>query len=391
MIPSFMAPALIMAGGQSSRMRASLGRHHKGLVHVLGVSLLERNILTLLSYEVREIFVAVGIREKSVLAFVQGRGKQIAKAGGGELKVLVEKTPLGTIGAARAIETSSNDLLVVNVDNLTSLDLRALLDHHRATQAALTIATHMEPFQVPFGQVSVRDGEILDYKEKPIFQVPLCSGTYVLGQLARFSIPPNRPFGAPELVHLLLRAKHKVFAFSHCSPWIDVNDAGSVEKARELIRRNSELFELWRQPAKIETVNLCVLKRGRVALQKSQPFRATSKARIPEEDIRSQSDTPLRCVRRIQRGLGLTRVGKPMLLVAFDELDIRNAKRTRHHVFVAEMGQCPGRVRHPRCRELLWVRVADLVPGSRDRHGNSRIVAHLQRYVASQDSHSVNH
>jgi hypothetical protein len=55
------------------------------------------------------------------------------------------------------------------------------------------------------------------------------------------------------------------------------------------------------------------------------------------------------------------------------------------------MGQCPGRVRHPRCRELLWVRVADLVPGSRDRHGNSRIVAHLQRYVASQDSHSVNH
>jgi dTDP-glucose pyrophosphorylase len=386
-----MTPALIMAGGQSSRMRASLGRKHKALVQVLGVPLLERNILSLLSQDVREIFLAVGVREKSVLAFARGRGQQIAKASGSVLKVFIEKTPLGTIGAARAIETTSNDLLVVNVDNLTTLDLRGLVDHHRATKAALTIATHTEPFQVPFGQVAIKDGEIVDYKEKPTFPVPLCSGTYVLGQEARFSIPPDQPFGAPELVHLLLRTKRKVYAFSHCSPWIDVNDRGSIEKAKELIVRNSESFELWRQPAKLETVTLCVLNGGRVALQKSPLFRASSKARIPKEDIDPQNDTPLRGVRRIERRLGVARVGKPFFLVAFDELDIRKAERRRHHVFVAERGRCPNGVRHSRCRELLWLRVADLIPGSRDRHGNARTIAYLQQYVASQDPHSFNH
>ena len=188
-------------------MRASLGKQHKALVKVLGVSMLERNILTLLSHDVREIFLAVGASERSVLAYARGRGQRVARAGGAELKLYIEKHPRGSIGAARAIRTAFDDLLVVNVDNLTSLDLTALVEHHRATKAVLTIATHIEPFQVPFGQVSIKDGEIVDYWEKPVLPVPLCSGTYVLGKIARLNIPLNRPSGAPELVHILLRAK----------------------------------------------------------------------------------------------------------------------------------------------------------------------------------------
>jgi len=40
--------AVVMAGGQSARMRAS-GRGHKALVEILGLTLLERNLLGLLS------------------------------------------------------------------------------------------------------------------------------------------------------------------------------------------------------------------------------------------------------------------------------------------------------------------------------------------------------
>ena len=68
--------------------------------------------------------------EKSVLAYARGRGQRIAQACGAELKLFIEKHPRGTVGAARAIRTASDDLLVVNVDNLTSLDLTAFLEHH---------------------------------------------------------------------------------------------------------------------------------------------------------------------------------------------------------------------------------------------------------------------
>jgi GTP:adenosylcobinamide-phosphate guanylyltransferase len=383
-----MTSALIMAGGRSSRMRADLGRH-KALVNVLGLSMLERNILTLLSHNVREIFLAVGAVERSVLAFARGRGQGIARAGGAELKVFVEKLPLGTIGVARAIRSASEDLLVVNVDNLTSLNLAALIEHHRATNAALTLATHIEPFQIPFGQVSIKDGEVSDYREKPILPVTLCSGTYVLSQTARRSIPPNQPLGAPELVHILLRAKHKVSAFSHSSPWIDVNDSSAVDKAEELIMANFADFELWRHPARLETATLCVLHKRRVALLRSQSHSASLAARLPAENVLPQNDTPLQSAYRLRDQIGLPRVEEPRLLASFDDLDPQNAHRTRHHIFVTEM--VANGTRMPRYSGHSWALVSDLVAGAARAKGASRTFAYLQRYVAKQDSHSLGH
>jgi NDP-mannose synthase len=386
-----MTTALIMAGGRSSRMRASLSRQHKALVKVMGVSMLERNILTLLSHNVRQIFLAIGAAERSVLAFARGRGQRVARAGGADLKVLIEKHPLGTIGAARVVGNGSDDLLVVNVDNLTSLDLSALLEHHRASKAVLTVATHTEPFQIPFGQVSIKDGEIVDYFEKPILPVLLCSGTYVLSRTARLSIPSGRPLGAPQLVQILVRAKCKVSAFSHSSLWIDVNDSSSLEKAEELMMGSFADFELWRQPAAHEVATLCVLNRRKVALLRSQSHPASAIARLPVEDVLPQDETPLRSACRLSSQLCLPKAGKPFLLASFDELDTRSAQRTRHHIFVAHM--TPGRngARPLRSRKLSWAPVADLIAGSRHGHGSSRTIAYLQRYVVSQDSHSLGH
>ena len=68
-----MPSAIIMAGGQSLRMRESLGREHKALVKVLGVPMLERNLFALLSHGFREIFLAVNAKEELVLAFAKAR------------------------------------------------------------------------------------------------------------------------------------------------------------------------------------------------------------------------------------------------------------------------------------------------------------------------------
>ena len=59
-----MNVALIMAGGRSERMRATLGCQHKALVRVLGVCMLERNICKLLSFGFREIVVAISSRSR---------------------------------------------------------------------------------------------------------------------------------------------------------------------------------------------------------------------------------------------------------------------------------------------------------------------------------------
>jgi NDP-mannose synthase len=381
-----MPIALIMAGGRSLRMRASLGRRHKALVEILGVSMLERNILALLSHGFDNMVVAISAQEKALIALARGRAARVARAGGASLRVYLEKPPLGTIGAARAIGASAESLLVVNVDNLTSLDLTAFLAHHRATKAAMTIATHTEPFPIPFGQVSIRKGRVIEYKEKPILPVRLSSGTYVLSPAARRRIPSGRPVGVPELVHILMREKRKISTFPHSSPWIDVNDSASIERAEALIMANFRRFELWRQPPHCVIVLLAVLKGRRVGLAKCDSRRAPPDRMLPVEQALSEAESPIDTASRLRERMAL-RVTKPQLVASFDELDSRSRQRTRLHLFVCELA-ARLRSRNPVSQSgVRWFNVSQLSKSN----GNSRTIAYLKRYIASQNPHSVRH
>jgi NDP-mannose synthase len=371
-----MAVALIMAGGSSRRMRASLGRRHKALVTVQGVAMLERNILALIAHGLREIVVAISWKEKALLSFAQGRASRLARAAGATLQVFVERRPLGTIGAARAIPPSAGNVLVVNVDNLTCLDLSALLVHHDATGAAMTVATHDERFPIPFGQVSIEEGRIIDYKEKPVFAVPLSSGIYVLSPLARQSIPPG-PLGAPELVHILLRDGRRVSAFSHCAPWIDINESASLERAEALVRENFRCFEIWGQPPDRESVILCILKGRLVLTLKTNGARPSAAKRIlPMEDNPAEAGGPVGAGSRLQHRIGLP-VSPAELLASFDELDTRTGQRTRYHLVLCTLAAAKSAASLTSRNKWRWVDVNQLP----NFNGKRRAVAYLNGHL----------
>src|SRR5215211_3740225 len=155
-----MSGALIMAGGESRRMRATLGNSHKALIPVLGVTMLERNLCKLLSAGFHNIVVAVSDHEPEVALEVETRARAMADIRGATVECFKEKQQLGTIGVAREFKDRFDPLLVVNVDNLTALDLKAFVAYHQASGAALTVATHFEPLQNPFGEVTVNNGRL---------------------------------------------------------------------------------------------------------------------------------------------------------------------------------------------------------------------------------------
>src|SRR5215213_4290102 len=137
-----MTAALIMAGGQSRRMRATLRNSHKSLTTVLGVTMLERNLCKLLSEGFHNIVVALSEHEPEIAVAVETRGRALADATGATVECFKERQQLGTIGVAREFKDRFDPLLVVNVDNLTALDLAALVDYHQRSEATLTVATH---------------------------------------------------------------------------------------------------------------------------------------------------------------------------------------------------------------------------------------------------------
>ena len=331
-----MCVALIMAGGRSERMRASLGPQHKALVRVIGLSMLERNICKLLSFGFREIFVAISSHEPELECYVETRCKTLAAARGATLRCLKESAPLGTIGIARELKGYSQPVLVVNADNLTALDLNRLVADHRESGAALTIATHIEPFQIPFGEVRISDGLITDYLEKPVRQISISSGTYVLSPSACEFIRPDTPTNVPQLFATLVKQGERVRAFEHTASWIDVNDSAAVGRAEELIRNRPCEFEYWDQKPDHELASLLLCKPSAILIE--QHHDTASRYRglwdAPSIHIAPEDGSPVHAVARWIKQQGWP-CSNAEPLTSFDDLDTSTGKLLRHHVFYA--------------------------------------------------------
>jgi NDP-sugar pyrophosphorylase family protein len=237
-----MTRALIMAGGRGERLRASGVPTPKPLTLIGGVPLLERSLITLLTSGFRDITVAVPSHTPEIGRFVRTRCRALAEGSQADLHVLEETFPLGNIGAAAELRSADTPLLVIYADNLTAIDLNAVVAHHVAAAAALTSAVHYEPFRIPFGEVELRDGRIVAYSEKPEHRVLVSSGVFVLGSSAIAVLPRGQRTEVSWLVNRLLSGQAKVVAFFHRAPWIDINDAGQAARAEELLVKYAEAF-----------------------------------------------------------------------------------------------------------------------------------------------------
>ncbi len=235
------AAGLIMAGGAGERMRRSGSAVPKPLVTVAGKPLLEWNLLALLQAGLRDIHVSVSAADGPVRDFARAHCADLARRHGADLAVIQETQPLGSIGAAAGL-ADRGDVVAVNADNLTSLDLGAILAAHRADGAALTLAVHDEPFPIPYGQVTTEHGRVVAYREKPSLAVRVCSAVSVLGTQAVQAIAPGEAIGLPALANRLLQAGAAVHAFHHAAPWIDVNDLAARERAEAVVSRFADRF-----------------------------------------------------------------------------------------------------------------------------------------------------
>jgi NDP-mannose synthase len=345
------AAALVLAGGAGDRMRAA--GVAKPLVEVRGVTLLERNVHALIGAGIRAIWIAHRAGQADIAAAVD---RLAAAAGrrGVAIAAIAEAEPLGTIGAAGRLRDRADPLLTVNADNLTAIDLAAVVARHVAAGADLTLATHDHVTRLAYGALDTDGDRVTAYREKPALVTPIASAVCVLGPRALAAITGR--LGLHELATRLIDAGAHVIADHHAAAWIDVNTPADVARAAELVTADPDRLECWARPPELEVAG-AVIRAGDaddILLERRRDGRWDT----PGGKLEPGEAPAAAMARELDEELGL-RVAPGPALTRFDTLE-PDGVAVRHHVFAVTIERAAARAREGQTIE--WFPRAALPP-----------------------------
>ncbi len=219
--------AVILAGGKGTRLYPYTSDIPKPLVPIAGRPVIEFLLDRLAQSGVTRVHLAVN-HLSSMISAALGDGARW----GMKIEYVAENRPLSTIGPLALIQDLPDHFVVANGDIITDLDVRQLMEAHRANGAELTVATHHRVERVDFGVIETdAKGNVVGFREKPSYEFAVSMGIYALSKKVLNVIPSGTPFGFDELILNLLQSKAKVCAFPYSGYWLDVGRPDDYERA----------------------------------------------------------------------------------------------------------------------------------------------------------------
>jgi mannose-1-phosphate guanylyltransferase len=223
--------AIVLAGGEGTRLRPLTYTTPKPLLPIANRPFLEHQLSWLAEHGVDEVVLSLGYRPD---AFT-GRFRS-GSFGGIRLTYAVEPEPLGTAGAIRFAaghaggegDGTPGRFLVCNGDVLTDLDVSALVRFHDQRGAEATIALTRVEDPSAFGVVPTDEaGRVLRFVEKPPpGEAPtdwINAGTYVLEASVLDAIPTGRAVSIErETFPGLLAGQGRLYAMPSPGYWLDI-------------------------------------------------------------------------------------------------------------------------------------------------------------------------
>jgi NDP-sugar pyrophosphorylase family protein len=216
---------VLMVGGQGRRLLPLTETCPKPLLDIQGKPLLQRTVESLARQGLTKLYFAVH-HQAELIQSAFGDGSRY----GVEIEYLLEKSRMGTAGNLSSLkEKISRPFIVMNGDLLTALSFDRLLDFHRAMNADATLCVTEQELKLPYGIVAAEAERFIGITEKPVHNLLINAGIYVLNPSCLSSIPENTPFDMPELLEAEKRSGGIVTVYKIDEQWIDI---GNVETYR---------------------------------------------------------------------------------------------------------------------------------------------------------------
>lgn len=246
---------VIMAGGRGTRLQPLTDHRPKPMVPLLGRPVIDYVKDAMLDAGVTEIVVTTGYRGEDLAAHVMTWTDDDVHA-----RVNRESMPMGTAGSVRLLaEDLTSTFLVGSGDGISTLDLKALLSHHRSTGAALTIGLVEVDDPSSFGIVGLgetndvnvngelRRGFVRRFAEKPApedaFSRLINAGVYVVEPEALAMVPPQTKYDfSRDLFPAMLEAGMPIAGMMLEGLWFDIGEPHHLLEAQAALLGGSTPF-----------------------------------------------------------------------------------------------------------------------------------------------------
>lgn len=231
--------AIVLVGGEGTRLRPLTLTRPKPMLPVIGVSILEHKLAHLAKAGVTHAVLSLGYKpDFFISAFPSGT------AAGVQLSYAIEPSPLDTAGAIRFAADAAGfvgdyeggPIIVVNGDVLTSLDLSRQLEFHRTSGAQATIALTRVEDPSAFGVVPIDDeGRVIAFVEKPKKEEAptdwINAGCYILEPGVLDLIPAGEKTSIERITFPILVENKSLFAVQHDEYWLDAGTPATYLQA----------------------------------------------------------------------------------------------------------------------------------------------------------------
>lgn len=231
-----MICAVILVGGEGTRLRPLTDTRPKPMMPLVDRPFVAHQLDQLRRFGVTDVIFSCGYKPEALEGHF-GDGTEF----GMRLRYVVDPVPLGTAGAVKNAEPllGEGQLLVLNGDVLTDLDLSALVAQHDASGVAGTLALTPVPDPARYGLVRLYpDRRVEEFLEKPrpdqLRQGEpflINAGTYLLEREVLDAIPPGEPCSIERDVFPVLAAAGRLAGFPSDSYWRDIGTPESYLQA----------------------------------------------------------------------------------------------------------------------------------------------------------------
>jgi mannose-1-phosphate guanylyltransferase/phosphomannomutase len=221
--------AVVMAGGQGTRLRPLTSNQPKPMVPVVNKPTIQHILELVQQHGIDEVIMTLAFLPRLIRNHF-GDGSAL----GMHIDYTVEETPAGTAGSIRLARDLLDDtFLVISGDALTDFDLTSVIAFHKQREAMITIALKSVANPLEFGVVIVdNEGRIQRFLEKPgwgqVFSDTVNTGIYVVEPEVFDHIPEGQPYDFSHDLFPKLFEMHKPLYGTVCDGyWQDI---GSLEQ-----------------------------------------------------------------------------------------------------------------------------------------------------------------